>query len=135
MLNWHFTLHRPSKAELYSSRNKSLGVLQILPNLFNMKSSSPEWHYVEETTGLSQLDIPCCYFGFTTLTTQEKLNLTEPVQWLFIADHTHKARKRIMQKWSRAWFLFSYTTIENIFTYLVCYVPCTVQPNTNKCIV
>lgn len=63
-----------------------------------MKSSSPEWHYVEETTGLSQLDIPYCYFSFTTLGTQEKLNLTEPVQQLFTADHTDRARKIIMQK-------------------------------------
>lgn len=119
------TSHCPSKTELHSSRSKPEVLLQILPNFVcsSMKSSSPEWHYVEEITGLSQLDILYCYFSFTILGTQEKLHLTEPAQQMFIGDHTDRARKRIMQKWSRAWFLFSYTTTKNISTYLACYVP------------
>lgn len=140
MVHAELTFHlAQSKTESHSSRNKSKVVLQILPNYIcsDMKFRSSEWHYVEETTGLNHLDILYCYFGFTTLATQEKLNLTEPVQWLFIVDHTDRARKRIMQKWSRAWFLFSYTTTENIFIYLACYVPSNVLYSQTqiKCIV
>lgn len=117
---WTDISHCPSKTEWHSSRNKSEVLPQILPNYLcsSMKSSSPEWHYVEETTGPSQLDILYWYFSFTILATQEKLNLTELAQRMFIGDHTDIARERIMEKWSRAWFLLSYTTTENIFTYL-----------------
>lgn len=129
MLNWHFTLHSPSKIKIDSSRNKSEVSFQILPTHIcsSMKSSSPEWHYLEAMTGLSQLHIPYYSLGFTILE-KEILSLTELVQQMFIVANTER-RTRVNYSVTR--FLTPPLKYFYIFSMLHAF-ECTVQPNTNK---
>lgn len=85
MLNWHFILHSLSKIKFGS----------ILSGVFpyhicsHIKSSHLKWHYLEETTGLSD-----CRFLIVSLVSspwkQEKLSLTGLLQHMFIVANTDR---------------------------------------------